>query len=308
MSRLIKATHEGELPLGNLNLSCAVLEDGTRVISRNAIFRAFGRTKRGRAKGEVREPNMPSFIDAKNLQPFIGEDLRNGLKKIEFEDKNGKVADGYNALILPLLCKVYLDARATTNYNTGRPIITKSQEPLARASEILLLSLSKVGIIALIDEATGYQEDRDKTALREFLTRFLKEEKGKWIKTFPDEFFEAIFKMKGWDWKSAIKGQKPGVVGRYINNYVWARIAPGVLDELRRINPKDEHGRRKGKNPQFIDIDFGHPKLKEHLKVLTMFAIASGYNWTNWERMVNRALPKFQADGSQIQEIGFEDA
>jgi hypothetical protein len=306
MGKLIKATHEGELPLGNINLSCAVLEDGTRVISRNAIFRAFGRTKRGRAKGEIREPNMPSFIDAKNLQPFVDADLRGELKKIEFEDKNGKIADGYNALILPMLCKVYLDARATVNAETKKPILTKSQEPLARASEVLLLSLSKVGIIALIDEATGYQEDRDKTALREFLTAFLQEEKGKWIKTFPDEFFESIFKMKGWDWKSAVKGQKPGVVGKYINNYVWSRIAPGVLDELKRIN-RDENGKRKGKNPQFIDIDFGHPKLKEHLKVLTMFAKASGYNWTNWERMVNRALPKFHSDGSQIQEIDFED-
>lgn len=305
--KIIKATHEGDLPLGNITLNCAVLEDGTRVISRNAIFRAFGRTKRGRAIGEMREPNMPSFIDAKNLQPFVGDDLREGLKKMEFEDKNGKIADGYNALILPMLCKVYLDARATINPDTGKPILIRSQTPLARASEMLLISLSKVGIIALIDEATGYQEDRDKTALREFLEKFLKEERGKWIKTFPDEFFEAIFKMKGWDWQSAIKGQKPGVVGKYINNYVWARIAPGVLTELRRINPKDEHGKRKGKNPQFIDVDFGHPKLKEHLNILTIFAKAAGYNWTNWERMLNRALPKFEADGSRIQEIGFDD-
>lgn len=304
---LIKATHDGDLPIGNIILKCAVLENGTRIISRNAIFKAFGRTKRGRAIGEAREPNMPSFIDAKNLQSFVDADLRAGLNRIEFQYKNGKEDSGYNALILPMLCKVYLDARVTINPNTGKPILTKSQEPLARASEILLLSLSKVGIIALIDEATGYQEDREKTALREFLVKFLQEEKGKWIKTFPDEFFEAIFKMKGWNWKSAIKGQKPGVVGKYINNFVWSRIAPGVLTELKRINPKDEHGKRKGKNPQFIDIDFGHPKLKEHLKVLVMFAKASGYNWSSWERMVKRALPKFDKDGSAPQELEFPE-
>lgn len=305
--QLIKATHEGDLPIGNIILNCAVLSDGTRVISRNAIFKAFGRTKRGRAIGETREPNMPSFIDAKNLQPFVGEDLSGVLNKLEFEDTKGKEDSGYNALILPMLCKVYLDARAIVNPITGKQILTKSQEPLARASEILLLSLTKVGIIALIDEATGYQEDRNKTELREFLAKFLQEEKGKWIKTFPDEFFEAIFKMKGWDWKSAIKGQKPGVVGKYINNYVWARIAPGVLSELKRINPKNENGRKKGKNPQFIDVDFGHPMLKEHLKVLTMFAKASGYNWVNWDRMVKRALPKFEKDGSAVQEIDFPE-
>src|SRR5579871_4873074 len=44
--RVFQATHTGELPLAGKVIQCAVLEDGTRVISRNAIFRAFGRTKR----------------------------------------------------------------------------------------------------------------------------------------------------------------------------------------------------------------------------------------------------------------------
>lgn len=301
MSKRILATHQGDLPIGDTILNCAVLENGVRVISRNAIFRAFGRTKRGRALTESREPNMPSFLDAKNLQPFVGEDLRGVLKLIEYADKNGNESSGYDATILPLMCKMYLDARQEN-------VLKSQQLPLAVASEMLLFSLSKVGIIALIDEATGYQDERDKTELRAFLEKFLKEEKGKWVKTFPDDFFEAIFKMKGWNWGMAIKGQKPGVVGKYINNYVWSRIAPGVLEELNRINPKDEKtGKRKAKNPQFIDIDFGHPKLKEHLSILTAFAKAAGYNWSKWERMVVRALPKFQKDGSVIQELPFED-
>jgi hypothetical protein len=80
---------------------------------------------------------------------------------------------------------------------------------------------------------------------------------------------------------------------KYINNFVWSRIAPGVLTELNKINPKDEiTGKRKAKHPQFIDVDFGHPKLKEHLNILTAFAKATGYNWNNWIRMVERALPK----------------
>ena len=168
-NKLIKATHEGKLTIGELDVPCAVLEDGTRVISYSAVFKAFGRTKRGRIKGEVRVPNMPAFLDANNLQPFVGKDLIAVLKKIDFEDKNGKENQGFNALILPMLCKVYLDARAEINPKTGKPIITTSQMPLARASEILLISLSKVGIIAMVDEVTGYQEIRDKNALQEAL-------------------------------------------------------------------------------------------------------------------------------------------
>jgi hypothetical protein len=300
MSTELKATHQGELPIGDIILPCAVLENGKRIITYSAVFKAFGRTKRGAQKDQSRVHNMPAFLNANNLQPFVGADLRGVLKLIEYTDKNGTPSTGYDAEILPLMCKMYLEARQAG-------ALKGQQLPLAIASEMLLFSLSKVGIIALIDEATGYQEDRDKSELRQFLEKFLREERGRWIKTFPDEFFEAIFKMKGWNWQMATKGQKPGVVGKYINNYVWSRIAPGVLTELKRLNPKDEHGRRRGKNPQFIDVDFGHPKLKEHLTVLTMFAKAAGYNWASWDRMVKRALPKFEEDGSAAQELGFDD-
>lgn len=301
MSKFLKATHQGELPIGEIILPCAVLENGARIITYSAVFKAFGRTKRGAQVDGSRVHNMPAFLNAKNLQSFVGKDLMGVLKLIEYTDKNGNESTGYDATILPLMCKMYLEARQAN-------VLKAQQLPLAIASEIVLFSLSKVGIIALIDEATGYQEERDKTELRQFLERFLLEEKGKWVKTFPDDFFEAIFKMKGWNWSMALKGQKPGVVGKYINNYVWARIAPGVLAELNRINPKDEvTGKRKAKNPQFIDIDFGHPKLKEHLSILTAFAKATGYNWNNWERMVKRALPKFEKDGSVSQELPFDE-
>jgi hypothetical protein len=139
------------------------------------------------------------------------------------------------------------------------------------------------------------------------LQKFLDEEKGKWVKTFPDEFFEAIFKMKKWNWEMANKGQKPQVVGHYINNYVYSRLAPQVLVELRKINPKSDDGKRKGKHTQWIDIDFGHPKLKGHLDILIAFSKAAGYNWNNWHRMVERALPKFNQDGSVSQELPFND-
>jgi len=144
MAKKLKATHEGILPIGNTELNVAVLEDGTRIITQSAVFKAFGRTKRGRALHEKRVPNMPSFIDANNLQPFIGNDLKEVLKQIDYVEKNGKTqSSGYNALILPKLCKVYLNARQ-------EKVLKPQQLPLARASEILLFSLSNIGIIALL--------------------------------------------------------------------------------------------------------------------------------------------------------------
>lgn len=129
MEKLPKATYEGKIKIGETDLNCAVLADGTRIISANAVFKAFGRVQRSNA----RLINMPAFLDANNLQPFIGEDLMPLIKVIEYETKNGKKEFGFNALILPKICKVYLDAREEKSPETGKSVLTAKQLPLARA-------------------------------------------------------------------------------------------------------------------------------------------------------------------------------
>jgi len=177
MAKLLNATHEGTIEIGEKKLNVAVLSDGTRLITQSAVFKAFGRTKRGRAKDDVRVLNRPAFMDAKNLQPFIDEALEGVLNTIGYEDMNGNKSDGFNAEILPMMCKVYLDARQDG-------VLLKQQQPLARASEILLISLSKVGMIALVDEATGYQYDRERFELQKILKAYVSEEILKWQLTF----------------------------------------------------------------------------------------------------------------------------
>ncbi|UEG49730.1 P63C domain-containing protein [Ferruginibacter lapsinanis] len=308
MSNIIKATHEGEITIGTANLKVAVLSNRKRIITQSAIFEAFGRPMRGsRSLADQDVPKLPGLIDAKNLKPFISNELYELIKVVEYEDLKGKRTDGYDATILPLICEVYVDARNAIKSN-GTPVLTTKQMPNVFAAETVLRALAKVGIIGLVDEVTGYQEERDKNALQEFLSRFIKEQRGVYMPTYPDDFFEALFKMRGLNWSLANKGKKPQYFGHLLNNYVYERIGPKVLEELRRVSPKDEvTGKRKGKYTQYIDEKYGHPKLKDHLMILTAFAKAAGYNWNAWERMVNKALPKFGKDGSQIQELGFEE-
>src|SRR5277367_5647635 len=101
---LPKAIRENFLVIGEKKLPCAVLEDGTSVLSRNAVFRAFNSTKRGRAKLEAREPNMPSFADAKNLKPFIDKEFPGGLKTISYISMKGVETQAYKAEVLPSMC------------------------------------------------------------------------------------------------------------------------------------------------------------------------------------------------------------
>lgn len=281
---VFQATHVGEIPIGGNIIQCAVLEDSSRVISRNAIFRAFGRTKRGRAKDENRVPNMPSFADAKNLQPLISNYIEGGLKTVVYRDLKGRITAGYNALVLPQLCDVYLEARK-------QGVLTKSQVALAMAAEILARTLSKVGIIALVDEATGYQEVRDRIALQKILDYYIGKELAKWVRTFPQEFYKEIFRLKKWTFDPD-SSQRPMLMAKLTNDLVYRRLAPGVLEKLKELSPKDNHGRRKNKLFQWLSEDVGHPALKDHISGI-IFLAKSQDGWDGFYRAVERVVPKF---------------
>jgi hypothetical protein len=293
--KMLKATHEGKIVLGDTELNVAVLSDGTRVISRNAIFKAFGRTKRGRAKNEVRVPNMPSFIDANNLQPFVGEDLMGGLKQIDFLDLKGKEDSAYNALILPMLCKVYLDARQSK-------VLKSQQIPLARASEILLLGLSNIGIIALVDEATGYQYEREKDELQKILKAYISEELLRWQKTFPDTYYKEIFRLNGWNYTVQDIKKRPGVVGKWTNKIIYDQLPKGVLKELKTKTPKSEAGNYTARFFQSLTPDTGHPHLSAQLnQVIAIMRISD--NWQQFIYHFNKMVDRKNG----VLELKFED-
>ena len=142
---LPKAQFEGNLKIGETILDVAVLENGQRIITQAAVFVALSRPPRGNA----RVIGVPVFIDAKNLQPFIDEDIRKVINKIQYVNLQGRVQDGFDATILPQVCDLYLKARE-------RGVITqRNQLETAQKAEVLVRALAKVGIIALVDEATG---------------------------------------------------------------------------------------------------------------------------------------------------------
>jgi hypothetical protein len=303
MKDMLKANFgspDSPIRIGEIDIPCYVLENEKRVITQRGLLKALGMSVG--SSGNRGGDRLVKFLGQSRFNDYVSNELRMMTSyPIKFRaSQGGGIAFGYEATILVDICDLVIQAK-----KDGK--LLKMQEHIADRAELLIRAFAKTGIIALVDEATGFQVVRERDALKKFLEKFLQEERGKWVRTFPPEFFEAIFKMKGWTWKEANGGKTPRVVGHYINNFVYSRLAPKVLDELRVRNPKDDKGNRKGKHPQWINPDFGHPKLKEHLTVLTAFAKAAGYNWLNWERMVNRALPKFESDGSAKQELEFPE-
>ena len=288
--KLPKATHEGVIVLadGKIEISCAVLDDGRRLITQSGFMKALGRARQAKGRKYYdADVNMPAFLTAKNLKPFIPNKLGVTSSQIEFNRAKGGPAYGYADDLLPTVCEVFIDAE-----DAGE--LTKGQLHIAAQARLLIRGLAHVGIAALIDEATGYQEVRDRKALQDILDRYLLAEHAKWAKRFPDEFYKEIFRLRDWQWQG-MKVNRPQVVGTYTNNIVWDRLAPGVRKELERLNPKIGTGTRRSKHHQWLTTDVGHPALQQHLTGILALMRAS-LKWDQFMRSLQRAYPKINTN------------
>ncbi|MCG7218957.1 P63C domain-containing protein [Acinetobacter sp. AG3] len=250
---IYECTHKGELDLGGKLISCAVLSNGDRIITQTALFDAFDRPR----KGEKRQEGLPSIIGAKNLLPYINDDLKELAKPVHYYTDSGAIKTGYNALLIPEVCDAYLSLE-----DAGKEI--DSQEKIIRQSHIIIRALAKVGITALVDEATGYQLDREADALQKLLKAYISEDFLKWQTRFPRRFYQEIFRLYGWEY-NPLSLKRPQYVGKFTNEYVYDYMPEGVLEQLRIKNPKNEKGNRARRHHQFLTGDIGVPHLEKHI-------------------------------------------
>ncbi len=288
--KIPEALFEGELKIGDASIPCAVLEDGTRVLTQAGMLQALGRSPKPRGRSEEAD-QLPPFLAPGNLEPFVDADLRCATEPILFKPLKGGgqkgVAHGYQAELLPKVCEVMLKAR-----DAG--VLQKQQERLAIQADILMRGLAHVGIVALVDEATGFQEIRDRIALQEILDKYVTGEWSKWTSTFPDEFYIQLFRLKGIPYPppGKHKNWRPSYVGHWTNNIVYDRLAPGVKKELKRLNLRTEKGYRKRKHFQYLTPDYGTPALREHLSNV-IFLMRGCRNYQDFERRLESAAQKY---------------
>ena len=280
--KVIAGTPDRPLIISGVEIPCYVLEDETRVFSQRGFFSALG-LSRVSVKTEGGS-KIPRFAATESINPLIDKDLGVALSSpILFKSPVGGIAHGYPATILPEICKVVLEARR-------QGVLHRQQQTLAERCQILIEGLATVGVIALVDEATGYQRIREERALAKILEKYIAEELQPWTKTFPIEFYEELCRLKGWP--NILSVKRPSVIGKYTNEFVYERLAPGVLKELREKNPRLSKGYRAKKHHQWLTPDLGHPKLKEHLAAVIALMRASP-NWNALLRNIQRAFPKF---------------
>ena len=269
------ATHKGILPLGGLQLECYVLDDGRRVFNKRGMAEAIGLKSQG---GNA----FMRAMEAQSLGSELDENLQDSINNpIYFNPLTGdpNLGHGYEAEVLVEVCKAVIRA------NTAGKL--KSQQMnMAKQAQIILNALAKVGIVALVDEATGYQTDRDPDALQLLVQAYIEKEQREWEKEFPDDFYLSLNKVYGSDpYVAKASGtmiiNKPQHFGNFTRKYVYGPLENGeVLNELERKNPKEEvSGTRKQKFHQFLTKGYGLEKLREQRQeVLTMLKLSDDIN------------------------------
>jgi hypothetical protein len=266
------------LVIGDLKIPCYVLEDGTRVLSGRGVQHALGFDK------NVPGGMLGKLLNSPRLTPYLFP-VKNKLnQQIQFALHNSggiaPVAYGYEATLLVDICHALIEA-----HKAGT--LTAHQTTYAEHAEVILKAVSKVGIIALIDEATGYQDVRKQDALKVIAEAYLSKERSAWEKCFPDEFYHQLFRLRGWTWSIA---KKPMKVGQLTKDLVYKRLAPGIVAELEFINPCRKKWKRKACHHQYLNDTLGHPALSQHLHALTVL-MRSSPNWKTFYKMVQMALP-----------------
>lgn len=217
------------------------------------------------------------------------------------------VTVGLPATIIPKICEIWIDADRAG-------VLGHRQKLVATKADILHRGLAHVGIIGLIDEATGYQDHRPRLALTKILEQFVAKEYRKWTRTFPLEYFRQLCRLRGVPFPTEPPFRLPQYFGHLTNDLIYTRLAPGVLAELRRKNPTTAPGHRKHKQFQWLTENIGDPRLREHMwQVIGVMQVFD--TWDPFYVAMERILPRFSTapllaiaehDGNAINHASIE--
>lgn len=295
------ATHEGDWKIGKATISCHVLDDGRRVFSERGLSDGLSHVRSGseykrrkelvaQEKGSL--PVFMSDIVAAYLSKEVQERL---MQPVHFRTKGGGIPSrGIEAELLPDICEAFLEARANGSLTTA------SQQRKADAAEKIVRGLAKVGAIALIDEVTGYQFERDRDELQRLLEKYVTEEFRPWTRRFPSEYYRIIFELK--DKKMDDFRRSPQWMGHITNNLIYDRLLPGMRETLTKLNPKDDRGNRKHRHHQHF-TDTGSPHLDAQIQTIITLgkaSIARNDSWQTFIRVVDSVTPKAEASEDDV--------
>lgn len=279
-----------KLSLGGVEVDCYVTEDGERLIAGRGMQEVLRLVDEELPKsGQKPGSRLTRLLSNKILNPLIYKDKSQDHFDPKKRRHQGRIIAGFNAEMLVDICEGMLEARTQGVLKTAR------QSIIAAQCELIMRGLAKTGIVALIDEATGYQNLRPADGLRTYFDQILRKDLAVWFKRFPDEFYENIYKLRGWEWPGMGKNRF-SIVGKYTNDLVYGRIVPGLQDELEKKNPKNANGHREHKHHQWLNDEAGDKLFSAQMFTILALQRAclnkAGNKWNHFMSMMDDVLPR----------------
>jgi hypothetical protein len=289
------AVAEGELEFLDRVIPCAVLDNGMRVLTQQGVLLALGRARAAKGGQGATKEGLPAFLRASNLRPFISDDLIRATRPIIYKPISGgysgdtesgryrTVAFGCAADALASICRVYVDAD-----KSGDLIAT--QKHIVDEAKRILKALEHVAMIALVDEATGYQAIRSHDELQKILAAYVLPEHRPWVKAVPIEFTKELYRLWGWDLRSD-STQGPRYAGKLIRKYIYEELPDGVLEELDRVNPTNAKYQRRHRHHSHLTDEIGLQHFRTQLAGV-MALMRASTSKHEFERLFQRAYGK----------------
>jgi hypothetical protein len=285
---VLTATHVGILDIGGAQIPCAVLEDGSRVLTQEGFLAALGRSTKPKGRSQQVADGLPPFLSTTSLKTLISQEIIDTTVPIPFRTASGVRALGYKADLLPQVCNLFLRAR-----DLG--LLTDQQQGIADKCDALVRALAQVGIIALVDEQTGYEKARARNELQKILAAYIAPELLPWAKRFPDSYYEHLHRIRGWKYALGSNARN-AYIGNLTNALIYEQLPNGVLEELKARNPRDpETKRRRHTHHEFLTPDIGHPHLERQIVAVTTLLSVSD-NWSEFTRLFSKKFPPGPGD------------
>lgn len=288
-----KIKYEGILHLGDVDLNCYVLENGTRVLSSRSVqsYLKVHQSNTDLKEYEISGTELSRFLTSKWFNSLVIKRYDPAHFKPIICFKGRQQINGFEATVLIDMCDLILEARK------AGVTFTERQQIVAEQCEILVRSFAKVGLIALIDEATGYQYERERDELQKILQAYISPQLLPWQKRFPNEFYMELFRLNGWDY--TVKGikKRPGVIGKWTKALVYEQLPPGVLEELEENTPKSPAGNYTVRFHQRLTEDVGNPHLGSQItQIITLFKLSDNmaHMWSQFSKLKKADEPKSQ--------------
>ncbi|MGH8037211.1 MAG: P63C domain-containing protein [Stenotrophomonas sp.] len=213
---LPKISHLGVVRFGSIDAEAVVLEDGRRGFLAKQFAKVLGYTEK------TRSGRFDRFLA--DFAPIYMKEKGKAKSPVLNPGKGGRAQFIAAEAVMEAVGNVLRAAVAGKTHSQQARQVSACVE--------INLALGMVGLVALIDEATGYQYHRAPDALQDLIGKLIRTQVADWQRRFEPAYYAALAKVTGTRAVSGANGRPP-IWGHITRKWVYEVCFPQeVLEEV----------------------------------------------------------------------------